>query len=85
MNDPRSCRIFHSFGNLAITNRVYALPAPLLFWDHLVFPAQITILAPSAITDLGLGQTGSALPMMSISKCHLVPKTYLYILYTTDI
>jgi hypothetical protein len=80
-----SCRIINSFDNPAVTNRACAQSILLPFWDHLVSPAEITILPPSLITYLGSGQTGSVVPSMSISKRHLVQKIYLYILYTTDI
>ncbi len=56
---------------------------PLSYFDHLV--SQAKILAPSLVIDLGLGQTGSAVLLMSLSKRRLAPKIYLYILYTTDI
>ncbi len=78
-----SCRIFHSFGNPAVTNRAYALPTPLLFWNHLVSPAEIRISARHFVTDLGSGQTGSAVQLMSISKHHLVPKYICIFFYTS--
>jgi hypothetical protein len=59
------------------------LPYSWTTWSHK--PRSLVILAPSRIIDLGSGQTGSAVPSMSTSKHHLVPKIYLYILYTTDI
>jgi hypothetical protein len=48
----------------------------------LVSQVKITILAPSLIIDLGSGQTGSAVPLMSSSKRHLAPKyMYVYFVY----
>jgi hypothetical protein len=43
---------------------------PLSYFDHLVSQVKISILAPSLIIDLGLGQTGSAVLLMSTSKRH---------------
>ncbi len=63
----------------------FMLNPPLSYFDHLVSQAKITNLAPSLIIDLGSGQTGSAVLLMSTSKRRLAPKIYLYILYTTDI
>jgi hypothetical protein len=63
----------------------FILYLPLSYFDHLVSKAKTTRLAPSFVIDLGSGQTGSSVLLMSISKRRLVPKIYLYILYTTDI
>ncbi len=78
-----SCRIFGSFCNPR-KKLEFMLYPPLSYLDHLVSQAKITIMAPSLIIDLGLGQTGSAVLSMSTSKCHLVPK-YVCILQISTV
>jgi len=53
---------------------------PLSYFNHLVSQVKITILAPSLIIDLGLGQTGYTAQLMSTSKRCLVSK-YMFVYF----
>ncbi len=75
-------QIFGSFGNPALEKLEFRLQPPLSYFDHLVSQVKITILASSLIIDLGSGQTGSAVLLMSVLTCCLAPKCmFVYFVY----